>query len=78
MQILILLENKKYMQTHKMDYMLFALLPLGGLHFRVSLTGAAPRGLPPRTNFRTWWALSNDTLRSKIGLGVEKLFKFNK
>ena len=34
-------------------------------------------GVNPRTNSRSWRALFNDTLRSKIGPVVEKLLKFN-
>ena len=32
------------------------------------------RGYPQRRRFRSWWTLSNDTLRSKIRLVAEKLY----
>ena len=35
------------------------------------------RGLLQIQNIMPWWALSNDNLRSKIGLSVEKLLKIS-
>ena len=38
--------------------------------------GVTPGGYPLEQSFRSWKALTNDTLRSKIGLVVQKLFLF--
>ena len=38
--------------------------------------GVTTRGLPPKTKFQILISLSNDILISKIGLVIDKLFRY--